>query len=84
MVSNTSPLNTEAKKYLRTPTTNVYFRTKTREISQMTRDENNYVCVCVLPGWEGGVIDKAEQLLRVTNRNEALHGQLKPQGLILW
>lgn len=42
------------------------------------------LCVCVLPGWEGGVIDEAEQLLRVTNGNEALHRQLKPQGLVLW
>lgn len=45
---------------------------------------NMCVCVYVLPGWEGGVVDEAEQLLRVTNRNEALHRQLKSQGLVLW
>ena len=43
------------------------------------------MCVCVWsPGGEGGVVDEAEQLLGVTDVDQALHGQLKSQGLILW
>lgn len=35
------------------------------------------------PGGEGRVVDKVEQLLGISNGHQALHRQVKAQGLIL-
>lgn len=36
-----------------------------------------------LPGGEGGIVDKVEQLLWISNGYQALHCQVEAQGLIL-
>jgi len=35
------------------------------------------------PGGEGGVVDKVEQLLRITDGHQALHRQAEAHGLVL-
>lgn len=42
------------------------------------------LCSVSLPGGERRVVDEVEQLLRVSNRHQALHCQVKAQRLVLW
>lgn len=55
----------------------ILFSPKLPSISWLTANQ------VLLPGGEWGVVDEAEELLRVTDRDEAFHGQVKSQGLVL-